>query len=125
AGVISTQVATLMQGALKAMIVAKLKIATVVLLTAGAVTLGGNALALQVLPQQADQAVATAVPAPVPTPTGQTIRPAQPAAPQQDGQEQVTIAGQVLDPDGKPVAGAQVRVLAYPKAKPNEEPSGK
>ncbi len=125
AGVISTQVATLMQGALKAMIVTKLKIATVVLLTVGAVTLGVNALALQVLPQQADQAVATAVPVPVPTPTGQTIRPAQPVAPQQDGQEQVTITGQVLDPAGKPVAGAQVRVLAYPKAKPDEEPSGK
>jgi RNA polymerase sigma factor (sigma-70 family) len=108
AGAISAQAAALTKGALNALFLTKLKIATVLVFTVGVLGMGVGTLTQQVLAQRQSQASA------------QTVPPAKPVDSQRelstaDQQEETAIAGRVLDPDGKAVAGAEVRVLAYPK----------
>jgi RNA polymerase sigma factor (sigma-70 family) len=103
-GIISSEVAALIQGAKHTMITGKLKIAIAVLLavTAGATGLGAlrhNLLAdneaetkpIQVQRQEAEQGQAP------------SAKPEAPAV-----AESLRVHGRVLDPDGKPAAGAKL-----------------
>jgi RNA polymerase sigma factor (sigma-70 family) len=107
AGVIPAHVAALAAGVTRAMFVNKAKIAVLLTLALGLFALGAGVLACQ-------------APA-APDPAAQLTAPAEPAAPpeKKDGvaeatdkdKDAVTLQGQVLDPDGKPVAGAKLYLL--------------
>jgi RNA polymerase sigma factor (sigma-70 family) len=96
AGVVSVSVAELVEGAMR---VSKAKIATVILLTASLLTGAGvsayRGLAANPL-TPSDPPAAKADDKPNATPS------------QPEAAKTVTIQGRVLDPDGKPVAGAKV-----------------
>src|SRR5262249_27359258 len=98
---------------LHAMLVTKLKVAAVLLLAVGAVSMGVNALALQALPQLREQRQATPSPLGVPRPKAETQAKAPLAVPAQETPEQTTVVGRVLDPDGKAVAEAPVAVVGW------------
>src|SRR5262249_43734150 len=98
-GVVSAQTAALVRSSLRAMTVGKLKSVGAVLL---AVTLLGTGAGLFTRGAAAPDA---------PAPAG-TDR-AQPGQPGPENDRTMTVAGRVLDPDGKPAAGAQVAVVAH------------
>src|SRR5262249_7577085 len=109
AGAVSAEVAALIQGASKTMFTGKAKIATALLLATSAA-----AIAFGVWRHQA---AAAEQPAPQQSQAAQTQAPAdQPpgAQPKPAAEETVEVRGQVLDPEGKPVAGAKL-YLAQPK----------
>src|SRR5262249_41572445 len=97
---LSPKVVTLAEGALKIMFATRPTLATVLLLAAA--LLGAGALAVQ------QQAASATEPRP-------SARPAQEKdgkapAPAEEKSEAVEVKGRVLDPEGKPFAGAQVRL---------------
>jgi protocatechuate 3,4-dioxygenase beta subunit len=96
AGVIPAHVATLAAGVTQAMFLTKAKIVTTVLLTVGLLAASAGALAYRGFTANgADQPPASdAKPAPKPQATKPT--------------DTIEIAGRVLDPDGKPIAGAKL-----------------
>jgi RNA polymerase sigma factor (sigma-70 family) len=103
AGVVPAHIAALAAGVTRAMFVNKVKIVVVLILAAGLFTAGAGALV--------DRAFAAKEP--------ETQPPAK-SAPAAEGKSKVadgtdkdavTLQGQVLDPDGKPVAGAKVYLL--------------
>jgi RNA polymerase sigma factor (sigma-70 family) len=100
--VVSSQVAALVEGGLKTMLMTKLKLATALLLAMSALT-GAGLLAHQALADKPTQR-ATA-----PHPIGQ---PAFLVVQEQPGLEQakdfLTVNGRVLGPDAEPVAGARL-----------------
>ncbi len=105
AGVISTQVANLVKGGIKAMALTKLKTTMVVLLAISIVVAGAGVLTHQLLPTgQASQ--------PIPG-SSQPDKP-QPAGSKKEAEETFVYKGRVLDPDGKPFAGANL-YLAVPE----------
>jgi hypothetical protein len=119
AGVIPAPVAALAAGAGRALFVSKTAMAALVLLAAGLFVAGAGVLRHPTVAAQEGRE-APAAPA--------AKAPARPAAaeakpPAEDDKEAVAIAGRVLDPDGKPLAGARVyqtfwaeSIAAYPPA---------
>jgi RNA polymerase sigma factor (sigma-70 family) len=113
AGLVSTHVAALTEGMLKAMFTTKLKLTVIVLLVLGLIGTGtGTLAALRCLggdsPPLAPQASQGA------TPDASKKETQQAASTAQDGaaKKTITISGRVLDPGGKPFKGAQVFVMA-------------
>jgi hypothetical protein len=107
AGVVSTQVATLTEGVLKTMLLAKLKIVSALVLAMSVVT-GAGLLAHTALAQK-----------PAPSSTGQAVLPVleeKPAQPQT--KEFITVNGRVLGPDGQPLAGARLYLPHWLKQPP-------
>jgi RNA polymerase sigma factor (sigma-70 family) len=100
-------VADLAAGALGGVGPAKFKAAAVLLLVVGAAVLSGGALVTQLA-----STPAAAAPAPVAAADEkEAAKPAEKPAPPAETKE-MTISGRVLDPDGKPLAGADVTVCA-------------
>ncbi|HJT77268.1 MAG TPA: sigma-70 family RNA polymerase sigma factor [Gemmataceae bacterium] len=99
---VSARVASLAEGACRALFTGKAKLATVVLLAAGLLAAGAGGLAHQVFATPKDT---TTLPPAVPQ---AEARP-QPAA---NGKAKVVeVRGRVLDPDGKPFRGAKVSLV--------------
>jgi RNA polymerase sigma factor (sigma-70 family) len=116
AGVVSAKAAALAEGVLKGMFAAKVKLLTVVLLTAGVVGTGAGTVAYQrygpasvagTLPQ-----VAAAAPKAQPKPAVQKAKP--PADRIVADKNALTIFGRVVDEQGQPLAQASVAVVARP-----------
>jgi RNA polymerase sigma factor (sigma-70 family) len=97
-GAISARVAALVQGANAIMFTSKAKVATIVLL-ALSIGVTGLAAVLAAHPQEDAKPAKTAKP---------EARSAPPETAKPESQETIAIRGQVLDPDGKPFAGAKV-----------------
>jgi RNA polymerase sigma factor (sigma-70 family) len=98
AGVISAQVAALVQGANAIMFTNKAKVVIVLLLALSA-GVAGLAAVLAANPQE------DAKPAKAAKPENHI---ATPTTARTDSKETIAVRGQVLDPDGKPLAGAEV-----------------
>jgi RNA polymerase sigma factor (sigma-70 family) len=121
-GVVSARAAALAEGVTRAMFTSKVKVATAVLLAVSLVALGVGLLAQQALaarepPGGSPQAaVRMQEPAPAAAP---------PPAADTEG-DSVEVSGRVVDPEGKPVAGAQVffarNVLAFWRDPPPPPP---
>jgi protocatechuate 3,4-dioxygenase beta subunit len=112
AGVASAQVAALVEGGLKTMFVTKCKIATALLLAAG-VASGAGLLTHKVLAGNnvgPDQQVAPKPPAQDNTKAEAAKAPGNPRseAAKPEATDKVEVRGRVLDPDGKPLAGAKL-----------------
>ncbi len=115
AGVIPSHVAALAAGVTRAMFLTKATLATAVLMTISLLITGGT-LAYQNLAAQEEDTPPVA------------IKHAEPSARKGASQRQIAQAtdpkdsaifsGRVLDPDGKPVAGAKLHLIAHPWAKP-------
>src|SRR5262249_62175942 len=106
---VSAQAAALVKGGIKAMFTMKLKFATAVILATGALGLGAGAL-LSSLSGSLTQAAAQ----PKPSMPAERRVQAGAIAPQRpetkadkEGQQMIAIRGQVLDNNGKPLAGAK------------------
>jgi RNA polymerase sigma factor (sigma-70 family) len=120
AALVSARTASLVEAGLKAMLTAKIEIATVVLLAVGTLGLGAGATVTRVLaglPQQKDSAslmakkeVPPAIAKPsTPPPTDATKPASSPNVPADPtAGEPAILYGRVLDPDSKPVPSAQV-----------------
>jgi RNA polymerase sigma factor (sigma-70 family) len=106
---VSAQVAGLFHGSLRAMTMGRLKTAGAVLLAA-ALALAGTGLLASRAPRHPGPAT------PDDTPAAAAGGPKDEAAPRPappgEGKETV-VTGRVLDPEGKPVAGAEVAALLY------------
>jgi RNA polymerase sigma factor (sigma-70 family) len=107
---------SLAESVLKALFVTKLKIATAVLLALGTLLLAAGVWKHQARAEGAAEEPAPAEPAAplLPSPMGGKVRgeqakpePKEPAKPED---KTMTVSGRVLDPAGKPLAGAQVAV---------------
>jgi RNA polymerase sigma factor (sigma-70 family) len=123
AGIASARALALAQGVLKAMILTKLKIATLFLLTVGMI-------ALAVLTHQAVAQNTSAASAGGPSARKETAKPSLPAAKKAkvgpaepkaerraDNRDKMTITGLVLDSAGKPAANAVVTVVGRAKSR--------
>jgi RNA polymerase sigma factor (sigma-70 family) len=101
AGVIPAQIAALAAGVTRAMFLSKTKIAFIVLLAAGLFAGGAAVLTHQALAAEGEEAA----------PAAWSKTP----APEKGGgaaeKDAVALRGRVLDPDGKPVAGARLYLL--------------
>jgi RNA polymerase sigma factor (sigma-70 family) len=107
AGVIPPHVAALAAGVTRAMFPTKAKIATLVLLAAGLFAAGAGALTCQALAGKGEEPHAAAKSDP-PAPGGGALpRTAAGSA----GKDSVTLSGQVLGTDGKPVPGARLYLI--------------
>jgi RNA polymerase sigma factor (sigma-70 family) len=112
-GLVSPGVAVLMAGAKNAMALPKLKTVILLLLTTLAVGVAGAARLAQ---RKAATPSAAAGPQAVPPPArAQEPQPARPGTPTTraapslvEKGDTVTVCGRVLDPDGKPFAGAEI-----------------
>jgi RNA polymerase sigma factor (sigma-70 family) len=103
---VSVPVAALVEGGLKMMFMMKLKMATALLVTLG-VFAGAGALARQVLSEQRADLLSLA--ANSKNNAGEQPGVKSPSAVSRDRAAQtVQVSGRVLDPDGKPVAGAKM-----------------
>jgi RNA polymerase sigma factor (sigma-70 family) len=109
-GVVSATAQQLAQEVFKVMLIQKLTWASATLLLAGLITWGASATLVS-LGQEAAKGVAAA-PAPVVRPSADTAVP-QPIPGSADAAGTFLVRGRVVDPDGKPVAGAQVYVRHY------------
>jgi RNA polymerase sigma factor (sigma-70 family) len=104
AGGVSAKVAALVEGASKTMFSGKAKIATILLLAVSAAAAACGALRLRATaadPPAAAQRQAE-------KPQAREDRPPPDAQPKSGAQATVEVRGQVLDPEGKPVAGAKL-----------------
>lgn len=112
AGLVSTQVAALVEGGLKAMFLTKCKVAAAFVLSlslaAGVGVLAHRALAAKVLdlPQPTE---AKSSPESVKPPLA-----ARPAEKREEAKDVLVVRSRVVDPDGKPVAGAKLYLLDFP-----------
>jgi RNA polymerase sigma factor (sigma-70 family) len=103
AGRVSAEVVALAKGALRNMGSTKPKVVTALLVALGCLA-GARLLSLQALAGGREPA------APQTTPEASQESPAlRAAAPKGDDKEAVAVSGRVLDPDGKPVAGARLQ----------------
>jgi RNA polymerase sigma factor (sigma-70 family) len=105
AAAIPTHVAALAAGVTRAMFLSKAKTAVVVMLAASLFAVGAGALVCQALAAKAPE-----------TPPAAASTPAAPAegkgkAAEAGDKDAVTLQGRVLDPDGKPAAGARLYLL--------------
>lgn len=101
-------------GVASVLAVGRLKVVAAVLLAVGLIGTGVGALAHRALAEKPAESALPGLPLP-----NANARPASPAAPiapaeqaKPEAEEQVIVAGRVLDAQGKPVAGAEVAVLA-------------
>jgi RNA polymerase sigma factor (sigma-70 family) len=101
ASVVSAPVAALVEGATQTLFASKVKLAAILLVVAGLVTVGVGS--------QLHRAFATPAreekPATAPAPKIDKAKSEKPAAAKD---EQLTVHGRVLDPEGKPLEGARV-----------------
>jgi RNA polymerase sigma factor (sigma-70 family) len=102
----SAEVMALLQGAHQAMTLSKCKIATLLLLAAGVVGTGLGFALHRPLAVQATETAREESPQDRP-------RPQRAVASEVKAKEVVEVRGRVLDPDGKPVAGAEVAVVIW------------
>jgi RNA polymerase sigma factor (sigma-70 family) len=119
AGAIPARIAALAEGGLQAMTASKTKVALALLLTAGLALAGAAALARSTPAVAADPGQAPAA-APQAGAAGTKAPAAQPDArgkttPADPAQAELTVSGQVVSADGKPVAGANVALLGRAK----------
>jgi RNA polymerase sigma factor (sigma-70 family) len=135
AGVFSAEVASLMEGMSKTLGPSKVRLAAVFLLVAGIVAAGAGALTRR---ETAAQPVRTPQETPKPPAKAPPVanekadKPAREAAGDHQG-DSVTVRGRVLDPDGKPFAGAKLYLwLDYnvekaipPKVRATSGPDGR
>jgi RNA polymerase sigma factor (sigma-70 family) len=117
AAAIPSHVAALAAGVTRAMFLTKAKIATAVLIAAGLLIAVGGALAYQAFAAEETPPAAARPSEPQPPPKADA---APPAAQVDDGNAAATFSGRVLDPDGKPVAGA--KVVFHQRCPPQELP---
>jgi RNA polymerase sigma factor (sigma-70 family) len=112
-GVASAKAVALANGAIRAMVLSRVKTVGALLLAAALLGLGGVLLAS---PRPED-------PAP-PAPAAREDTKVAPAAELKpaDDKKLMTVTGRVLDADGKPLADAEVAVLARPKATHGGDP---
>ncbi len=120
AGVIPTHIAALAAGVTRAMFLTKGKIATILLIAAGLFAAGAGVLRQPAAAAPEGRDKPPAGPAEKATAAKASARAAAEAKPAaDDDNEPIAFAGRVLDPDGKPFAGARLHVLYYtPKALP-------
>jgi hypothetical protein len=103
-GSLSAGVVSLAEGASKAMVPTKYKLAALFLVATGLLAVGANALARREPPQKPE------------TPSsGESVATNGP------GTETIVLTGQVVGPDGKPVAGARLYWPRIPKERPVKE----
>jgi RNA polymerase sigma factor (sigma-70 family) len=122
AEVTSAKVSALLEGAHRAMTLSKSRIATLLLLSAGVLgTSFGFALyrhpgvqATEVAGPESPQAQPASLQATEETAGKETEdKPKPAAAPETNAGEAIEVGGRVLDPDGKPVAGAEVTAVLW------------
>jgi RNA polymerase sigma factor (sigma-70 family) len=101
AGVASAQAAALAKGVSRVMFTAKLKTITLYMLAAGLVAFGAGVALTR-------EASAPPPPEQPPMPPPAPVAPPRPRAAVEEKGDAVTVHGRVLDPEGKPVAGAEV-----------------
>jgi RNA polymerase sigma factor (sigma-70 family) len=104
AAVIPTHIAALAAGVTRAMSLSKTKITTVALIAASLLVAAGGALAYQTFATGQETTPEAARPPEPPTKADSAPREARP----DEANVTATFSGRVLDPDGKPVAGAKV-----------------
>lgn len=113
AALCSAQVATLVEGGLRTMLLGKVKTLTVLLLAAGFLA-GAGAATHQLLAAPETPALPQAAAQP-PAKDGKLVDPKRgpKAAPAviKEYKDGITVQGRVLDPDGKPLAGAKLFVF--------------
>jgi RNA polymerase sigma factor (sigma-70 family) len=125
AAAIPSHVAALAAGVTRAMFLTKTKIAAALLLAAGLFAAGAGVLRHQTVAaeESKDPPAPPAAKTP-PRPPAAEAKPLAaeakaPAADNKDDKEPIAFSGRVLDPDGKPFAGAKLHVLYWtPKALP-------
>jgi RNA polymerase sigma factor (sigma-70 family) len=115
AGTIPAHVAALAAGVTRAMFLTKAKIATAVLMTVSLLIAGGTQAYQRLAAQEKDAPPATAKKAEPSAPKAPIQRQ---AARVEDPKDSATFSGRVLDPNGKPFAGAKLHLIAHPWAKP-------
>ncbi len=114
AGLLTSGATTLLQGVTNAMFVSKCKIATALLLAVGVIA-GAGLLTRQVLAGKNEDPAQQVVPQP-PAQDNAKAQPAQaPGSPRSEAAkpeatDKVEVRGRVLDPDGKPLAGAKLHL---------------
>jgi RNA polymerase sigma factor (sigma-70 family) len=108
AGEAAAPAVSLAEGVLKAMFVTRLKVATGLLLALATALVTVGVLAHQ---SRAEEPAGGALAAEPPAAPGEQPRPEPKQAPKPDGQT-MTVSGHVLDPEGKPLVGAEVTVCA-------------
>jgi RNA polymerase sigma factor (sigma-70 family) len=112
AGIVSASVAQLVKSATTAMMVSKAKIVAVLLLAASLLTVATSGSLVFLYGRASGPLAAT----PGPTATKADDKPlAAPSKP--EDAKTVEFRGQVLDPDGKPFAGAKLHLVVYPTTK--------
>jgi RNA polymerase sigma factor (sigma-70 family) len=120
AGVVSANVATLIEAGLQTMLLTKLKVATALLLALGTVTTGiitltfnaqVTAQALAAPAREAAPAQKSAAPV-TKEPASRETAEAKPSI-TNEKDDAVLVSGRVVDPDGKAVAGARVFFARY------------
>jgi RNA polymerase sigma factor (sigma-70 family) len=109
--VIPSRVATLATGVTRAMLMTKIKLAAAVLFTATVFVAGAAALARE--------ALAASDPPGVQGPENKSQQSGSPVPVADNKSENVEVKGRVVDPDGKPLAGAKV-YLNYQGSKEEE-----
>jgi RNA polymerase sigma factor (sigma-70 family) len=113
-GLVSEHVATLAAGAARSLFVPPGKVATLLVLVLGFVTVGAGLWAQR---QLAAQAPAAAAAQPVDGPAAPAPPKTNPAKPRPESAieikgDTIAVSGRVLDPDGKPFAGAKLYLTA-------------
>src|SRR5262249_43145364 len=115
------------RAALNAFLLTKVKIATMLVLVVGVLGMGAGALTQHVLAQRQTDAKAETLP-PTKKNNGRHVPaikapPAEPDSNSPHEEKAIVVAGQVLDPDRRPVAGAKSGVLSYQELSWAEEAS--
>ncbi len=115
-GIVSAAATQLTQEVFKVMLVQKLKLATATLLAAGLIAWGASAAFVSVGKETAPRGA--------PAPLGAASKPAgdaavpEPTPARADTDGTFPVRGRVVDPEGKPVAGASVQVRPYDEMDP-------
>jgi RNA polymerase sigma factor (sigma-70 family) len=118
-GALSARVAALAEGVTRAMFMSKLKVATAVLLAVSLVA-GGGALARQTLTARESRAGSQKSEAKIQKSEPGAAKP-QLVNSNDDGAQTVEFHGRVVDPEGKPVAGAKLVFVHFSAEKVPEK----
>jgi RNA polymerase sigma factor (sigma-70 family) len=110
AAVASAAATALAEGTLRSMSASKLKLAAAVVLAVGLVALGAVALTHTAQAQRPTQTTTNAEAPPASEDKPKSGPPALPA--DKNDATKLTVTGRILDPDGRPAAGARVAVVA-------------